>query len=221
MKDRQANKPNRFKIAFEDTSLGNKWATLTLDDEPTEVGTPLNSTTLCNGELLSSLSLAENATPSEAMEALRDYNTIQTYRGQLINSVSDTVAGLGAITIKRLTSTLCEIHVECRITQAATSSSDFNWGINVDFLNKAFPQLIFQPIEGGNWYIMGGTTSGMTPPDIYGYASIWLANNNKFWTPGRIYTSEGNPGAWASNVFNKDCVLSGTIYAEVSENIFG
>lgn len=213
MKDRVATKPNRFKLTFEDPSLGDKWATLSLDDEPTEVGTPLNSATLCNGILLESLGLAENATPTEAMTAIRDFNTVQTYKGQIINGVDDTVEGFGIVTVKRLSATLYELHVECKITKASSSSDNFSWGINRDFIYNSL-QILLQPIEGGNWFVTsGGFLAGV---DAYGYGPCWTPIN-QFWVPSRMYTVEGGVGGWSSRVISLNTMISGTFYGTVIE----
>lgn len=70
MKDRVSANPGRYKIIFENETLGTKYAVLVLDDNPSTMGTPLNAATLCNGEILTSLGLSEDATPSDAFNAI-------------------------------------------------------------------------------------------------------------------------------------------------------
>lgn len=212
MKDRISTNPNRFKIAFEDSSLGNKWATLSLDDDPQEPGTPLNSTTLCNDSLLDSLGLPQNATPSEAMESLRDYNTLQIYKGQVINGVNDTIAGYGIIAIERMSSTIYKMHIECKITEGATGKGNVHWGINRDFIYNKFG-ILLQPLEGGYWNL----NNLITDASLLGYGPCW-ASINQFWVPGRMYTLEGVVGAWPSNSFQKDLTISGDFYGEVTNS---
>lgn len=96
MKDRVSANPGRYKITFEDTALGTKHAVLELDDNPSVMGTPLNAATLCSNELLSSLGLDDNATPTDAFNAVLERIADTGWRSLWTNNDPNTDASVTA-----------------------------------------------------------------------------------------------------------------------------
>lgn len=71
MKDRIANDPGRYKLEFEG-ELGTQHAILSLDDNPVEEGTVINSTNMLGEEALTALGLDINAVPTDAFVNLNN-----------------------------------------------------------------------------------------------------------------------------------------------------
>lgn len=70
MKDRVSGTPGRYKLVFEDSTLGTQHAVLQLDDSPVVEGTPLNTTTLLKSDVAQKAGYTNEATPSDIFEYL-------------------------------------------------------------------------------------------------------------------------------------------------------
>ena len=70
MYDRVSNNPGRYKITFEDATLGEKYGVLELADDPTVEGTPLNAATLASIQTLLAAGLSSANTPNDLFALL-------------------------------------------------------------------------------------------------------------------------------------------------------
>lgn len=116
MKDRVPTRPGRMKITPEDGSPA-YYATVEMADEPSEVGTALNKSSLLSDSTASALGLNGDPTPNSAFSKLK----------QLIDSVSSTAGSKAKIVVGSYIGTGTSLEANpTRITFPATPAV---WGI--------------------------------------------------------------------------------------------
>lgn len=135
----------------------------------------------------------------------------QIYEGYgfIINSNNGEIGGYGHI-IVTLKNGIAEINFSARI-QDNNGSSTFNWGLNRDLLNTLIPNLPdITPIGNySNLQFFGAT--GAVLVDLMGFGAM-ASVTNQFWTPARMYKTDGSTGTWGSDQFPANSYITGTVY---------
>ena len=132
--------------------------------------------------------------------------------GQLVKSDTTNVAAIGFATVN-ISYNLAEIDFSFKVTATSSSSSDFAWGLSVDKLREAIPELPnLKPIQGGFFY-----TNQSDYTDMIGYGSLMSETipGYKYWIPTRIYTTSGDIGGWSSGSLKMGAFYFGKCYGEV------
>jgi len=106
------------------------------------------------------------------------------------------------------------IDFEILITTAGTGANRFDFGINRDFVKTVTGYTgNITPLTGG---IMTYYNSDWTVnTDLTAYGGT-LEAHDQFWTPGRIYTTDMDYGAWASSNMTTGLRLVGTCFGSTS-----
>lgn len=135
----------------------------------------------------------------------------QTYEGfgHLINSNNNEINGYGHVAVT-LENGIAEIKFSARIS-ANNNPSTFNWGFNRDLLRMLIPALPnITPISSySNLQYFSGT--GVFLTDLMGYSGLAVVAD-QFWTPARMYQTDGTIGSWGSDQFPINSYITGTVY---------
>lgn len=135
-------------------------------------------------------------------------STMYECSGLLINSIESVITGWGraAVTLKE---GIAEINFSARIQ--TNTGSTFNWGLNRDLLQTLIPDLpTITPISRySNLQFFAATGAVLT--DLMGYSGMAVPTN-QFWTPARMFQTEGTIGSWGSDQFPVNSYITGTVY---------
>lgn len=156
--------------------------------------------------------------PADFMDAVDEaiddeFKRIQplTYEssGFIINSSASEITGYGRVAIT-LKEGIAEIKFSARI-HSNNMSSNFDWGLNRDLLRNLIPELPYiTPISNKSNLLFFAPT-GEALVDLMGYGAM-AAQTNQFWTPARMYKTDGATGTWASDRFPANSYITGTVY---------
>lgn len=135
----------------------------------------------------------------------------QTYEcsGFLVNSTAEEITGFGRATVT-LREGIAEIKFSARI-QTNNGPTTFTWGLNRDLLRLRIPGLPnITPISNNsNLYFFSGNGAVLT--DLMGFAGMAVPTD-QFWTPARMYQTDGTIGSWGSDQFPINSYITGTVY---------
>ena len=135
----------------------------------------------------------------------------QTYEcsGFLVNSLAGEITGYGRATVT-LRDGIAEIKFSVRI-HTNNGSATFNWGLNRDLLHTLLPNLpIITPVNT-NSNLQFFAATGAVLVDLMGYGGM-ASGDNQFWTPARMYQTDGSTGIWGSDQFPANSYITGTVY---------
>lgn len=135
--------------------------------------------------------------------------TVYAARGQILNSNSDPVAGVGEAQVYLYPNGTAVIKFFVKITTSGSSTTNFTWGINRDLLsalNSDIPTIT--PSGGACTYY---TTTGNISTTKQGYAGR-ASVSGQFWLPGRVHTTSGSVGGWPPSEFAVDQMIEGLLY---------
>ena len=135
----------------------------------------------------------------------------QTYEGYgfIINSNNGEIGGYGHI-IVTLKNGIAEINFSARI-QDNNGSSTFNWGLNRDLLHTLIPDLPSITPIGNYSNLQFFAATGAVLVDLMGFGAM-ASVTNQFWTPARMYKTDGSTGTWGSDQFPANSYITGTVY---------
>ena len=129
--------------------------------------------------------------------------------GFIINSSAAEITGYGRVAIT-LKEGIAEIKFSARI-HSNNMSPSFDWGLNRDLLRNLIPELPYiTPISNKSNLLFFAPT-GAALVDLMGYGAM-ASQTNQFWTPARMYQTDGTTGTWASDQFPANSYITGTVY---------
>lgn len=128
--------------------------------------------------------------------------------GAILNAAEDPVVGYGTAVVLLRADGLAEIHYQVQIAVAGTSTSDFLYGLNRDLVRKADMPVI-NPTVGG--MLLYYTSDGTLDTGVMEYAGTHTAKS-QFWTPARVYTTDGDIGSWPTSKMSLGMHLDGVCY---------
>lgn len=133
------------------------------------------------------------------------------YAGWILNSANSGLSGHGIANIV-IFRKLAKIDFIIQITTSSTSST-FQYGINRDILQLSAGVPIITPVNSGTLQYF---RNGSLVTSLMGYGGT-LEARSQFWTPARIYTTDGKIGSWPETQFQVGDILSGACYGTVVE----
>lgn len=135
----------------------------------------------------------------------------QTYEcsGFIINSIVEAIIGYGRATIT-LKNGIAEIKFSARINMNNMTST-FNWGLNRDLLKTLLPDIPYITPISNNSNLIFFAPTGAVFIDNMGFGAMASATN-QFWTPARMYQTDGSTGIWGSDQFPVNSYITGTVY---------
>lgn len=129
--------------------------------------------------------------------------------GFIINSSAAEITGYGRVAIT-LKEGIAEIKFSARI-HSNNMSPNFDWGLNRDLLRILIPELPYiTPISNKSNLLFFAPT-GEALVDLMGYGAM-ASQTNQFWTPARMYKTDGATGTWPSDQFPANSYITGTVY---------
>lgn len=138
---------------------------------------------------------------------------IWSYRGVMLNSTVDGLAGHGTATITRVHNDVYRIDFMCQITTNNHGSVDVvSWGLNRDYFSTLLGVEIAPIDYAGAWTAVGASIDTAA---LYGYGTGFVAYE-QFWLPGRMYQTDGAFGGWQSKLFPVGCRLQGVCYGKTT-----
>lgn len=151
----------------------------------------------------------EHGTPPEwKIVKLAADSTMYECSGLLINSIESVITGWGRATVI-LKDGIAEINFSARIQ--TNTGSTFNWGLNRDLLQSLIPGLpTITPISRYS-NLQFFAANGAVLTDLMGYSGMAVPTN-QFWTPARMFQTEGTIGSWGSEQFPTNSYITGTVY---------
>lgn len=129
--------------------------------------------------------------------------------GMLLNSSGDTVEGIGIAEVYLYKNGVAKIEFAVQISQAGTSGSAFNWGINRDLLKLHNANIPTITPSGG--VVTFFNSSGNYSAGLNGYGG-GASPVSQFWQLGRIYNTSGGYGGWPASEMQINVCITGTLW---------